>query len=53
MLQVTSARHVLRRDLATKRRQRLTGTHREAFDRALEWAQMGTSADYTVPAVLP
>ena len=37
---------------ATKRRQRLTGMHRAAFDRALEWAQMGTSADYTVPAVL-
>lgn len=38
---------------ATKRRQRLAGTHRAAFDRALEWAQMGTSADYTVPVVLP
>jgi integrase len=37
---------------ATKRRQRLTGTHRAEFDRALEWAQMGTSADYTIPAVL-
>jgi len=37
---------------ATKRRQRLTGTHRQAFDRALEWAQMGTSSDYTVPVVL-
>jgi hypothetical protein len=33
-------------------RQRLTGTHREAFDRALEWAQMGASADYTTLAVL-
>jgi integrase len=37
---------------ATKRRQRLTGTHLAAYDRALEWAQMGTSAAYTVPAVL-
>jgi hypothetical protein len=37
---------------ATKRRQRVTGTHRRAFDRALEWAQMGTSTDYTVRAVL-
>jgi hypothetical protein len=37
---------------ATKRRQRLTGTHQEAFDGALEWAQMGTNADYATPTVL-
>ena len=29
---------------ATKRRERLSGPHRKAYDRALEWAQMGTSA---------
>ncbi len=28
---------------AVKRRERLSGAHLEAFDRALEWAQMGTS----------
>jgi integrase len=37
---------------ATKRRQRLTGTHREAFDQALEWAQMGTNPEYAPLAVL-
>jgi integrase len=36
---------------ATKRRDRLAKPHREAFDRALEWAQMGTNADLTVPAL--
>lgn len=30
---------------AVKRRDRLTGTYAEAFDAALDWAQMGTSAD--------
>ena len=29
---------------ATKRRDRLSGPHRRAYDQALEWAQMGTSA---------
>ena len=28
---------------ATKRRERLSGPHRRADDRALEWAQMGTN----------
>jgi integrase len=28
---------------ATKRRDRLSGPHRQAYDRAIEWAQMGTS----------
>jgi integrase len=36
---------------AVKRRARLTGTHLEAFDRALEWAQTGTNGALTVPAV--
>jgi hypothetical protein len=27
---------------ATRRRERLSGPHRKAYDRALEWAQMGT-----------
>lgn len=31
---------------ATKRRDRLTGPHLKAYDRALEWAAMGSSADY-------
>ena len=35
---------------ATKRRDRLTGPHLKAFDRALEWAQMGTGEPLTVPA---
>jgi integrase len=30
---------------ASKRRDRLTGPHLKAYDRALEWAQMGTSAE--------
>ena len=28
---------------ATKRRERLSGPHLRAYDRALEWAQMGTN----------
>jgi integrase len=35
---------------ATKRRDRLTGPHLKAYDRALEWAQMGTTEPLTVPA---
>lgn len=35
---------------ATKRRDRLSGPHLKAYDRALEWAQMGTSDDLAVPA---
>lgn len=35
-----------------KRRQRLTGMHRDAFDRALEWAQRWAQARLPVPAVL-
>lgn len=34
---------------ATKRRDRLSGPHLKAYDRALEWAQMGTSEPLTVP----
>jgi integrase len=37
---------------ATKRRDRLSGPHRKAHDRAMEWARMGTNADaepLTVP----
>jgi integrase len=30
---------------AVRRRDRLSGTHREAFDAALEWAAMGSGAD--------
>jgi len=30
---------------ASKRRDRLTGPHLKAYDRTLEWAQMGTSAE--------
>ena len=30
---------------AVRRRERLSGAHREAFDAALEWALMGTNAD--------
>jgi hypothetical protein len=36
---------------ATKRRDRLTGPHLKAYDRALEWALMGTSEPLTVPAL--
>jgi integrase len=35
---------------ATKRRDRLTGPHLKAYDRALEWARMGTNQPLTVPA---
>jgi integrase len=30
---------------ATKRRERLSGPHLRAFDRAIEWAQMGTNGE--------
>jgi integrase len=30
---------------AVKRRERLSGEYREAFDRALEWAAMGTNEE--------
>ena len=30
---------------ATKRRNRLSGPHLPAFDRAIEWAQMGTNGE--------
>jgi hypothetical protein len=36
---------------AAKRRQRLTGTHREQFNLALEWARMGTSDDFSLAGV--
>jgi len=36
---------------AAKRRQRLTGTHREQFNKAIEWARMGTSGDLSVAGV--
>jgi integrase len=35
---------------ATKRRERLSGPHLKAYDRALEWARMGTNAVPAVPA---
>jgi integrase len=34
---------------ATKRRDRLARRHREQYDRALEWARMGTNQPLTVP----
>jgi len=34
---------------ATKRRDRLSGAHLKAYDRALDWARMGTSDALTVP----
>lgn len=34
---------------ALRRRERLTGAHRKAYDRAIEWARMGTNDDLTVP----
>jgi integrase len=34
---------------ATKRRDRLTSPHRRAYDRAIEWALMGTSDTFVVP----
>jgi hypothetical protein len=36
---------------AVKRRDRLTKPHLRAFDRAHDWARMGTSEPLTVPAV--
>ena len=36
---------------AVKHRQRLTGAYLEAFDRALEWAPMGTSAPASLTAL--
>jgi hypothetical protein len=38
---------------ATKRRERLSGPHLKAYDRAIEWAQMGTSAVDTPEAIPP
>jgi integrase len=37
---------------ATKRRERMSGPHLKAYDQAIEWAQMGTSA-VPVPASVP
>ena len=37
---------------ATKRRERLSGPHLRAFDRAIEWARMGTS-DAEEPVLVP
>ena len=34
---------------ASKRRERLTGPHLKAYDRALDWARMGTSDALTQP----
>jgi integrase len=36
---------------ATKRRDRLAGPHLRAYDRAIEWAQMGTHGALVVPAL--
>lgn len=36
---------------ATKRRDRLAKTHRDAYDRALDWARMGTSDLLTIDAL--
>jgi integrase len=36
---------------AAKRRQRLTGTDREQFNKAIEWARMGTSDDFSLASV--
>lgn len=33
---------------ATSRRDRLSGAHLRAFDRAIEWAQMGTNAEHAL-----
>ena len=38
---------------AVKRRERLTGKYRGQFDSALEWASMGTSADFSAPTGVP
>jgi integrase len=37
---------------AAKRRERLSGPHLKAYDRAIEWAQMGTS-DVVAPETVP
>jgi integrase len=37
---------------AAKRRQRLTGSHREQFNKAIEWARMGTSDDLSLTGVV-
>ena len=34
---------------AVRRRDRLSGAHREAFDAALDWAAMGSGAEMTHP----
>ena len=36
---------------ASKRRDRLARPQREAFDAAVEWAEMGTSADFELPVI--
>jgi hypothetical protein len=36
---------------ATKRRDRLAKTQRDAYDAAIEWALMGTGDDLTVPTL--
>ncbi len=38
---------------AAKRREKLTGKHLAAFDRALEWAQLGTNGDSGLPMPNP
>jgi hypothetical protein len=38
---------------STKRRDRLVGTHRKEYDRALDWERMGTSDALTVPDEAP
>jgi integrase len=35
---------------ATNRRERLSELHRKQYDRAIEWAKMGTSEALTVPS---
>ena len=37
--------------MSCQRRQRLTGTHREQFNKAIEWARMGTSDDLSLVGV--
>ena len=47
----TDARFTLRTYAqATRRRERLSGPHLKAYDRAIEWARMGTS---DVPELVP
>jgi hypothetical protein len=36
---------------ATRRRERLSGPHLKAYDRALEWAQMGTNSDSEIEPI--